>query len=264
MRLLIIFLIQIFVVLTVSSQITGITASKVSSFNARAISKHGAEFELNYGVNHSSKMWDQDGNSQSLFQTEDSTSISTTFGIRLAYAFTETFELAAFVTPNSSNWSTKLNLVDQDKFSFALMGGVYLPFGNLIIDKNKLQSSQVRSYGLGLISSFEFSAVSSLDINLQIQDYFSSAPGLTNSDRFFTIDYGHYIQNSTILLIASFVYQNSSALGGNQTGLSFTPGISLEMNPNFIVLLNGSFGLSGKNMQKTNGFNVAWMINLPK
>lgn len=262
MRIVFILLFGFSYAISLSSQITGITASKISSFNARAIPKDVSEFELNYGVNHSSKMWDQDGNSQSLYSSPDSVSVSTTFGIRAAYAFTNTFEIGAFLTSNSSNWSTKLNVVDKDRFSLALMAGLYLPFGNLVIDKRNRQASQVRSYGLGLISSHDLSDVASIDINIQLQDYMASAPGLTDQDRFFSIDYGHYVHNSTILLIASFAYQHSSAPGGNQTALNFNPGISFEMNPKFFIIANGMFGLSGKNMQKVNGFNVAWMISL--
>jgi len=245
-----------------NSQITGISASKISSFTARVIPKDAAEFELNYGVNHSRKLWDQDGNTQSLYRSEDSINVSTTYGIRVAYAFTEKFELGAFVSPSSSNWSTKLNLMDKERFSFALMAGINLPFGNVVNDKRNRQASQVRSYGFGLISSHDLSDDASIDINLQLQDYMASAPGLTDQDKFFSIDYGQYVHNGTILLIASFAYQHSSAPGGNQTALSFNPGISFEMNPKFPIAVNGTFGLSGKNMQKVNGFNVAWMIAL--
>lgn len=261
MRLILFFLFSFCLTISLSSQITGVSASKVSSFSARMINKDVAEFELNYGVNHSSQSWDQNGDLQSLYMSDDSTSVSTTFGFRIAYAFTSKFELGGFFTSSSSNWSAKLNLVDQDKLAFSLIAGVYLPFGNLVIDKNNRQSSQVRSYGLGVASTYEFNDVSSIDFNLQVQDYFSSAPGLTNSDRFMSLDYGHYIRNNTILLVAAFVYQHSLATGGNQTGLSFTPGVSLEMNPNFIMLINGSFGFAGQNMQKSNGFNVAWMMS---
>ena len=138
---------------------------------------------------------------------------------------------------------------------------MFIPFdGNTLIDRSNRNSSQVRSFGFGLAATYDFNDKSSVDANVQYQDYFRSVPGLNNNDFFASVDYGHYVLKNDVLLVASFVYQNSSADFGNQTLLTFLPGIALESNPNFIILLNGQFSLTGTNVQNTTGFNVAWTM----
>lgn len=255
------FLLSFCFVIPLFGQINGISASKIGSFNARTLDPYVAEFEPNYGITHTKEQWDADGNLIPLYQSRDSVSIASMLAFRVAYSFSHTFEVGAFLSSSSSNWAAKYNFLNKEKYALGLMAGVTLPFGaTTVIDRNNLQASQVRSYGLGLIGTIDFNENSSIDMNIQIQDYFSSADGLSQSDRFFSIDYGHYINQQTILLAASLGYQHSSLEVGSQEVVTFSPGISFEMNPRYFIVANGSFSLSGKNSQKSNGFNVAWTI----
>ncbi len=256
-----ILLICIILPITFSAQIAGVTATKVSSFSARTLDKYGVEFEPNYGINSASRFWDENGNSIAIYQSADSIAFSSSLGLRFGYAFSEHFEVGAFVTDNGSNWSAKYKLTDSDKFATAVFAGMFVPFGaNTVIDRSNRNPNQVRTFGLGLAATYDFSDKNSIDANVQYQDYFRNTPELNNNDIFASVDYGHYIFNNDVLLVGSFVYQSSSADFGNQTLLSFTPGIGLEMNSNFIILFNGQFSLIGTNVQNTTGFNVAWTM----
>ena len=141
------------------------------------------------------------------------------------------------------------------------MGGINLPYGNTVIKRGSRTADQTVSYSLGLIGSIQIDDFSSIDLNIQRQDYFSSTDiNLPKQDIFFSMDYGQYIGESGIQLMASMTYQKSNFDGFSSNVFSIYPGLSLEMKDNFFIVANAAFDLTGKNNAKTSGFAIAWTI----
>ena len=140
------------------------------------------------------------------------------------------------------------------------MLGANFPFGFAEIDTRNRTVDQIGTYGLGMIASYELNEKASIDFNAQIQNYFQDNDDLPNNDIFVSIDYGHYVED--IYLLASFLYQTSDFDGFQQNKLTFSPGLSFEMKPEYLIVANANFDLVGKQAEKTHGFSVAFTITL--
>ena len=245
---------------TLFSQIGGISASKINSINHAPIDLGLAEFEPSYSFSKSRKQWDQNGNLSPLYSTIDSILIDASFNLRMAYAFTEQLEFGCNLGVGYSNWSAKYAIHTKNKFGIGVMLGANLPFGFAEIDTRNRTVDQISTYGMGLIASYDVNEKSSIDFNAQIQNYFQDNDNLPSSDIFVSIDYGHYIKD--ILLVASFLYQTSDFDNFQQNKLTFSPGISFEMKPEYAIAANANFDLTGKQTEKTHGFSVAFTITL--
>jgi len=254
----------IFLVIYYSSgiaQINGVSGSKINAFNHLPIPVGTAEFEPNIGITRYSQYWDTEGNLQSVFQSTDSIQIESTISFRMAYPLSSKLELGTFIATDFSNWSLKYALGGNETFGYGIMGGINLPYGIASIDKKNRTADQVSTYGLGIIGSFTINETTSIDANLQYQDYIHSAPGLPDGNIFLSIDYGKYFKGRTQLM-SSFVYSQSLGDQANGFVLSYYPGIGLESKGAYMIFLSGAFDLIGENALKTSGFAVAWTITL--
>lgn len=262
MKLILASFICIVIPVLLTGQIGGVTGSKISSFNAAAIPQGTAEFEPSYSFSSSSQFWDNDGTLQPLLGSNDIVQKNTSIALRMAYPMTEKLEVGSILTSNSSSWSFKHLSYSRNKLDIGVMGGVNIPYGNTIIDKNNKQAGQVLSYGMGGIFSYQFTDDGSMDVNIQYQDYAGSADGLQNSDIFISADYGQYFDDQSWQLVASFLYQYSAYDQSSGSILSFTPGIIFEMKKDYLIVINGSFALTGSNNTKSNGMSIAWTITI--
>jgi len=244
------------------AQIGGLTASKINSFNHAPIPKGSAEFEPNVTYSFSSKSWDDQGELKNTFSSLDSISVESGISFRMAYTLTDLWEVGTIIASDYSSWSVKRELMTKGPLGLGIMAGINVPYGITTIDRSLRAADQVSNYGIGLISSYELSIDASIDLNVQYQDYFHAAEDISNSDIFISLDYGHYINQQNIYLIASFLYQNSSLEIGNLSKLTFSPGISIEMKKSYLIVINANLDLTGQNTDKTNGFNVAWTMTL--
>jgi len=242
------------------AQIGGISASKVAAFCVDPIDNHQVEFEPSYGIQTSRHYWDEKGNKQDLFNSTDSVELSSSLMWRISYGLLDDkMEVGISFSPDLSsfNWGAKMTVLQQEKIGISLMTGLYMPLGSRIFDKSAPSPDDVKSYGFGIINSWTFDETFSLDINIQFQDYFQQVDGVSEIDYFFNIEVGKYIMDNQLLLIGGFGYQQYNFEEGNQQKWTFYPGVSIEFAENFLVVFNGAFDFTGKNISKTSGFGMA-------
>ncbi len=242
------------------AQIGGISASKVAAFCVDPIDNHEVEFEPSYGIQTSHSYWNEDGKEQDLYDSTDSVELSSGLMWRISYGLLDDkMEVGISFSPDLSsfNWGAKMTVWQQEKTAISLMAGLFTPMGSRVFDRSAPSPDDVSSYGLGIINSWIFSESFSLDVNIQYQDYFQQADGLSEWDYFFNAEVGKYIMDNQLLLIGGFGYQQYNFQEGNQQKWTFYPGVSIEFAENFLVVFNGAFDFTGKNISRTNGFGMA-------
>jgi hypothetical protein len=247
-------------VISISAQIGGITGSKINSVNFEPIPVGLAEFEPTYNLTIADQRWDDNGDIQSLYSTSDSLLIDGSLNLRMAYTFTDRLEVGCNLGVDYSNFSFKYAIWSNEKLGLGIMGGTNHPFGFAEIDRTNRSADQISTYGLGGIASYNLSDKSSLDINIQFQEYFRAHLDNPTTDYFVSIDYGHYVKS--VFLLGSFLYQESSLIDGSQRKLTFSPGISIEMKPEYLIVFNLNFDLFGKAIEKTSGLGLSFTMTL--
>jgi len=223
------------------AQIGGISASKVAAFCVDPIDNHQVEFEPSYGIQTSKQFWDENGEVQDLYNSADSVELSSGLMWRISYGLLDDkMEVGISFSPDLSsfNWGTKMTVFQQEKTAISLMAGLYMPLGSRAYDKRNPTADDLKSYGLGII-------------------YFKNIEGGSSMDYFFNAEVGKYVLDNQLLLIGGFGFQQYIIEEGNQQKWTFYPGISIEFAENFLVVFNGAFDFSGKNIAKTNGFGMA-------
>lgn len=242
----------------ITAQIAGIAGVKINAINVVPMPVGSAEFEPSYNFSHTADRWDANGDRVSLYATSDSILIDAALNLRMAYAFTERIEFGCNLGTDFSNFSIKYALYNKENLGFGIMAGTNLPFGFAEIDKTQRSSGQIPAYGLGLIMSYTIDEVSSVDFNVQIQDYYYEALDLPEADLFVTLDYGRYVKD--VLYVASFIYQESFTMADSVRKLTFSPGVSMEMMSNYAVVLNLNLDLYGRSIERNNGFSLAFTM----
>lgn len=246
--------------LTGYSQIGGITGSKINAINHEPIPKGKAEFEPSYTYGRTTQIWDDKKQLNYIFGSPDSLLIGAAMNFRMAYAFSNSFELGCNLGVGYSNWSMKYKLFDIDDLGIGIMGGINMPFGSAVVDKRQRYTGEVSSFAFGGIVSYEFNEQSSIDFNVQFQDYFHKAIGNSEYDVFLALDYGQYFND--YLMVHSLFYQSSNFNPLWQKKLTYSPGLSMEMKAEYMVVFNLNIDLIGRNVFRTNGFSVAFTITL--
>lgn len=219
-----------------------------------------AEMEPNYNYSRSNQYWNDNGNLINTFQSNDSIAIDANMSLRAAYPFTNKLEVGCNIDSELSAWSAKYAIDTTGQLKIGLMTGIGIPFGNTIIDRSNRTVEQVSSYGYGAIFSYDINENASVDFNFQIQDYFHHNEEISNQDCFAYIDYGHYF-GSTVY-IASLAYETSRFDEYSAGKLFFSPGVAFESNEEYVLAINANFDLKGKNVEKQNGFNIAFTLAL--
>lgn len=242
------------------AQIGGVTGSKINSVNHMPIDVGRAEFEPTYNLARYSQFWDNEGKVQDVFASPDSVVIDASINLRMAYTITTNLEFGCNLGNDYSNWSAKYAIGTYNKLGVGLLAGANFPFGYAEFDRKNRTADQIGTYGMGLILSYETSEKSSIDFNAQYQGYFHKNENLPNGDYFVSIDYGHYVGD--LFWLASFLYQNSPHDLFNQNKLTFSPGVSIEMKPEYLMVFNFNFDLFGKNIEKTSGLGLSFTLTL--
>lgn len=264
-RIGIVLLILMLLTLNVNSQIVGLTSAKVNSFTATPIPTHYAELEPSYGTNISSKSWDADGNLVDNPGPDD-TELGSGMCIRSAYVLSDKVEVACMVptTVDAANFSFKYFLGGDEKNGFGIMTGIKVPMGNKTFNKDQRTLDESMGFGLGTIYSRAFSETFSLDINLQYYDYLHSTVEDHKSDIYLYADIGKYFADGQYQLLNGIGYAAQSFEAGNSNVFSWYPGLSIEVNPYLLFVMNFQLDLFGKNAPKTFGYGLAFTMTIPK
>jgi len=139
-----------------NAQIGGISAGKINAINHLPVPKGTAEFEPNYGFYSVSKFWNNEGDLIPKYSSSDSLEINSQVSFRMAYSFSDKFEIGTFIAESFTNWSFKYALLNQEKFGLALLGGFNFPFGSAIIDKSNREAEHISQFILGIATSHQF------------------------------------------------------------------------------------------------------------
>ena len=261
------------------AQIMGISASKLSAFNTFPVPHKVAEFEPTFGLNRSSGLWNRGG-----FIGSDTISVAGSINWRLTYGLLEDLELGLNVLSDASygNFSVKAKIYEQGDLSLGAMAGVGMPLGNRTYAHSDPTINDVSNYVAGLIVSYNMDTLTSVDFNVQYQDYFRdvvesviidagpfSSPQefkrrLTGSTIFINADVGSYVIDDKIQLLLGGGYQSTviDNLGGLSdywtTNLFLEGGVSVEVAEHFIIVLGIAHSIWGKNSQKTTSIGLAF------
>jgi len=179
--------------LNASAQIAGIAATKNVAFSAHPIPPKEAEFEPTYNFFRN-------------ITASDSTNISSNITWRLSYGLTKGLELGLNTGPgfSSSCMAIKYAIYEKENLSLSLMGGLGLMLGNRNIAAGE---NLMQGYGLGLISTHDFTEKSSVDLNAQ---YFRN---IGSTDSFIlNAEYGVYpFKEKVIFVVGAGLHSYKSA-----------------------------------------------------
>lgn len=252
----------------------GISASKLSAYNAFLVGQKEAEFEPTFGLCRMSGGWNRGG-----FIGSDTISIAGSINWRMTYGLFENLELGLNVLSDASygNFSLKTKVYETGAFALGAMGGMGIPLGSRAYAHSDPTIDDVSNYAIGLIFSYALDSLTSVDFNVQYQDYFRevyqtfvSDPGpfpgppqvfrrrMTGSTIYLNADVGCYVVDDEIQLVLGAGYQTSVIDDFWTANLFLESGISMELSNNFDVVLGVTQSIWGQNSQRTTAIGLSF------
>lgn len=245
------------------SQIMGISASKLGTYNAQAISKNHLEFEPSISMAWTRSKWDLNYNEIPMFQSNDSSSYETELGFRFTYGLFDNIEIGIFTPAHASCIGTgiKYNFISLDNLYLSAMAGVNFHTGNSTYNTKIDYSDKTTSINGGLILSYEFNNKLSIDINGQMHKHVRETLDKHLYDTFFSTDIGYFVTNGqqlvTSINYSKVVYEESTL---NQELFMLNTGLTIETANNYLLVLSAPIDIFGKNCNKIRGFSIALTI----
>lgn len=259
------FCLFLFVSVMAEAQIMGASATKLTAFHASILPKHEAEFEPTFGYIRSTGGWDDKE-----YISSDTINIAGSINWRLSYSLFENLELGFNVLSDASfaNFALKTNLLEDHKFSLGAIAGLGLPMGSSTFDKEDPSLDDVSSYAFGILLSYAFDSLTSLDFNVQYQDYFKEVYNsdpltmqnetLTNSTMFVNADLGTYKLHDKVQMIIGAGYQSTLNSDNISANLFLESGVAFEFKDSYAVTLAIAQTAWGRNAQNSTAYCVAF------
>jgi len=243
---------------TLTAQVSGISASKLSAINTETIPVNSFEFEPSFLVGFSSKYWNNNSSILDSFPKRDSLETISQLNFRFTYGLIDNLEVGFSIPGDASSLSvgTKFKIFKKNKNSVALITGFNTPLGNKTYRiSNKVNSINEldNSLAMGIVYSKEFTENLSLDLNLEYQTHLNSSKNY--SDFFINTDLGYYI-NKIQLILGLYYASNSNVQNSNKFTINI--GTTIERNDDFILVLNFPIDVYGKNAKQIYGFGFAF------
>jgi hypothetical protein len=240
------------------SQVAGVSASKLGTVCATCVPAAHIEFEPSYSVSQTNGFWSN--NSDFIKLNNDSVIFESDLAFRFSYGVTNDFEAGVFVPVNGENISGGAKYHIKNKFiNLALIGGINVPLTNY---SDLINEGIPTSAAAGIVISKNFCDEIGFDVHLQTQKYFKRNAILPVSEIFVASDFGYYFTDK-IQFVSGFDYYRAKYSAGSASSFSVNPGFTFERAENFILVINYSLNLFGRNTTKTNtfGFALTIMIN---
>ncbi len=237
------------------AQIGGLSAGKLRTFGTATVPVNAIEFEPSLGICMYKSAFSQHGDLYPAFDNKDSLSFENQLAFRFSYGLFKNAEIGVLVPQDVSALQTgiKYKIFAHNKSSFGLMGGLNLAFNN------RIHKDEIMAYSSGLIYSFDGNFL--LDMNAQMQRSITSDNANSHNHYYFSADAGYYLKNNIQLVSGLYFHQNKyPSAEDNQQSLTFMPGITIEKAENFILVLNYSCDIFGKNIQQAHGLGIALII----
>jgi len=255
----------VFVINISFSQVGGLSASKLGTYCTETVSAKAIEFEPAFSFASSTKMFDNNGATQNLFLSSDSTQLFSSFGFRFSYGLFKDFELGVSLPVDISTLSigAKYKLPLETKMSFGIFVGYNAIVGNEVYVKRNTVHESTSSVAAGIIATYDFSEKFGFDFNAQYHKHFHTTVGGHSQGYTLSTDVGYYLIEN-INFIGGFIYSydNNKIITRQSHLFTFNPGIAIEKAERFILVLNSPIDLFGKNEYKSTGFGLALTILL--
>ena len=255
---------------TVSAQVSGVSASKLTAIDATLISLKTLEAEPSFTYLYGRNAFGNNGKTYPVSSDPDSAVILKYMFFRFTYGVGKNLEIGTFVTANMSSISfgAKYRFVQHRKFSgVALLGINFSNESNFSIRKTGFFGKAI-GIATGVALTNNFTPRLSLDMSAQYQNSFCYEGSLSD-DYFLDSDLGYYVFHQTLQLVGGFSFQynhfkNNHFKTGNPDAylLSFHPGVTIETGKSFIIVFYTPIDLMGKNVGCFTGFSFAFTLTI--
>jgi len=262
--------VSIFIIYSVSAQVSGISASKLATYNASVVGHKTIEFEPAFGSLFSTKFFNENGGVEEKFENSDSISNESELGFRMTYGVVEGLEIGVYVPTGAESFSlgAKYNFLSKNKYGIAAILGYNMVLNNTRSKENVLYEESDLLAG-GLAATLRFSEKFSIDIDGQCQLSTVNTSKDHEIDLFFDLDIGYYIVpwlqpvlgtnfgHGSFNMLDPLTNENMDV---GSFDLNF--GMTIEPAEQFLIVLNSPLTLAGKNTDKTYGFGFALTVTL--
>ncbi len=250
---------------TVSAQVSGVSASKLTALDATLVSAKTLEAEPSFTYLYGKNAFDNDGKNYPVSLDPDSAVILKYMFFRFTYGVNKNLEIGTFVTANLSSLSfgAKYRFVHHEKLlCVALLGINFSNESNFNIRKTGFFGKSI-GIATGIAITHHFTSRLSLDVSAQYQNSFCYEGSLSD-DYFFDSDCGYYVFHQTLQLVGGFSFQYNHFKSGNPDAylLSFHPGVTIETGKSFIIVFYTPIDLMGRNVGNFTGFSFAFTMTV--
>lgn len=245
------------------AQIGGISGSKLASYCVDVVDHKHLEFEPGIYHLNSGAFWDNNGNLFNHFQTPDSLITEGGMYIRLTYGLWDKLEFGVNIDSDlqSSSWGMRYVMFQKSKLGLAAISGINFPLVNKFRNKNTNLQNINRSFGAGLVSTYNFNDRFSADCTYQYMMPFQPVKMEYGTQHFSNIDLGYYLENNHFQLITSIGYSRYIAEDFTSELLSLCYGFTIETEK-FILVFCLPNDIYGVNAQKNNGLLLAVTLTI--
>ena len=259
MKRLLTILIFVFVSGSVSAQIGGLSASKLTSLTAKTVDYKKIEFEPGFYHLRSTKYWDSEGNLKNIFSTPDSIKVVSGMYFRFTYGLWENMEAGFSISSDLSiaQLGFRYQFLKKSKIGIAGIGGVNIPLGTRMIDHRIRATSNLMQVGVGLVSTCDFNENLSLDFTGSFMKFVKETDAHHKGGLYMNMDLGHYFFNHQFQVVGAASYQFIKDDDGGHQVFTINPGVTIETGKNFIIVVSFPYDIYGKRETQNVAVNFA-------
>lgn len=246
------------------AQVGGISGSKISSYTVDVVNHHKVEFEPTFCHFESSKRWNNNAKLSDLSANADSIKWITGLNFRITYGLMNKLELGIDFSSDLqlTRIGTRYVFYDKKKTGLAAIAGINIPMGNKTVSKSARFSNTIANAGGGLVFTWYIHTDFSVDVNAQYFRFIKKTIDGGTNNWYLNCDFGYYILERQLQLVAGFGYQFSKYGAFNTQVFTLYPGITVETGKKYIIVLSAGVDACGKNADKNIGAALALTITL--
>ncbi len=250
--------------LTTYAQISGVSMDKLGSFHANVNPHLRLQFEPSFNHTQRDKCWDNNSNLNPIYETVDSVNKSSSMNFRFTMGLFDKAEIGFNISPNlsMSRWALKYQLSKSKKLGVAMVFGANIPLGNGTEDRKITAASNLASTGIGAVASYQYSEKFSSDITVQYCHFLKQSNKHEVGGFFVNTDFGYYIFNNSIQIMAGLGYQNIVDDIGDHSLLNINSGFALVSPKSYDIAFVIPYSVYGKNEAKNIGLEFYLTIYL--
>lgn len=249
---------------TIYAQVGGISGSKISSYTVDVVNHHQVEFEPLFYHFESSGRWNNNAKLSDFSANADSIKWITGLNFRITYGLMDKLELG--IDFSSDMQLTRIGaryvFYDKEKTGLAAIAGINIPMGNKTVSKSVRFSNTIAKAGGGLVFTGYILPDFSVDVNAQYFRFIKKTIDDGTNSWYFNSDFGYYLLERQLQLVAGFGYQFSKYGAFNSQVFTLYPGITVETGKKYIIVLSAGVDAWGKNADKNIGAALALTITL--